>query len=98
MRAEVAAVHGQLPGTRRAEVVATPRHWSTGSVLLAHGLSYFFAGEIFLDKGLNPCLLHWQVDTLQLSHRGIPVIDLNFIIQGIESQNLVPGDFNHSIT
>lgn len=63
MRAEVAAVHGQLPGTRRAEVVATPRHWSTGSVLLARGLSYFFAGEIFLDKGLNPRPLHCEADS-----------------------------------
>ena len=32
------------------------------SVVAAHGLSCFKACEIFLDKGLNPCLLHWQVD------------------------------------
>ena len=25
---------------------------------------------IFLDQGLNPCLLHWQVDSLPLSHQG----------------------------
>ena len=67
-------------------------------MLLVHGLSYFFACGIFLDKGLNPCLLHSQVDTLQLSHQGIPIMDLKFIIQGNDSQNLVPGDFTNSIT
>ena len=25
---------------------------------------------IFPDQGLNPCLLHWQVDSLSLSHQG----------------------------
>ena len=25
---------------------------------------------IFLDQGLNSCLLHWQVDSLPLSHQG----------------------------
>ena len=28
---------------------------------------------IFLDQGLNLCLLHWQVDSLPLSHQGSPV-------------------------
>ena len=27
---------------------------------------------IFLDQELNPCLLHWQVDSLPLSHMGGP--------------------------
>ena len=26
-------------------------------------------GGIFPDQGLNPCLLHWQVDSLPLSHQ-----------------------------
>ena len=30
------------------------------------------AFRIFPDQGLNPCLLHWQVDSLPLSHRGSP--------------------------
>ena len=28
--------------------------------------------EIFLIQGVNPCLLHWQVDSLPLSHLGSP--------------------------
>ena len=33
------------------------------------------AGGIFLDQGLNPCLLQWQADPLPLSHQGsLPVI------------------------
>ena len=26
---------------------------------------------IFLDQGLNPCLLHWQADSLPLSHQAL---------------------------
>ena len=33
--------------------------------------SGFLLQEIFLDQGLNPCLLHWQVDSLCLSHQGV---------------------------
>ena len=36
------------------------------------GLSCSKACVIFLDQGLNPCLLHWQVDSLPLSHQGSP--------------------------
>ena len=28
---------------------------------------------IFLDQGSNPCLLHWQVDSLLLRHQESPV-------------------------
>ena len=31
---------------------------------------------IFSTQGLNPCLLHWQVDSLPLSHQGSPTITL----------------------
>ena len=41
--------------------------WSTGSVVVVHGLS-----GIFLDQGLNPCLLHWQADSLPLEPAGKP--------------------------
>ena len=44
--------------------------WSTGSVFAAHGLSCREACGIFLDQGLNPCPLHWQVDSLLLSQQG----------------------------
>ena len=36
---------------------------------MAHGLSCSVACEIFLDQGLNPCLLDYQVDSLPLSYR-----------------------------
>ena len=35
---------------------------STGSVVVAHGLSCPVACAIFPDQGSNPCLLHCQVD------------------------------------
>ena len=44
-------VHGLL--IEVASLVAEHR-------LQAHGLS---CGGIFLDQGLNPCPLHWQVDS-----------------------------------
>ena len=34
------------------------------------GLSCSAACGIFLDQGLNPCLLHWKADSLSLSHQG----------------------------
>ena len=37
--------------------------WPTdsGSVVVVNRLSCSVAGGIFLDQGLNPCPLHWQV-------------------------------------
>ena len=36
------------------------------------GMSFhFFFWGISLTQGLNPCLLHWQADSLPLSHLGI---------------------------
>ena len=43
---------------------------STGSIILAHGLSYYMSSGIFPDQGSNPRLLHWQADSLPLSHQG----------------------------
>ena len=37
---------------------------------VAHRLSFSEACEVFLDQGLNPSLLHWQADSLPLSHQG----------------------------
>ena len=56
---------------------------STGSVVVAHGLSCSIARGIFPDQGfvtrvylggkrLKLCFLHWQVDSLPLSHQGSP--------------------------
>ena len=56
-------------------VVAVPGVWSTGSIVVSHGLSCSEACGIFLDQGSNPGLLHWQADPLPLSHQGSPTID-----------------------
>ena len=45
---------------------------STGSIVVAHGLSGSTACGIFL----NPHLLHWQVDSLPLSHQASPTLVL----------------------
>ena len=36
------------------------------------GLSSSLSYEIFPDQGSNSCLLHWQADSLLLSHQGSP--------------------------
>ena len=53
-------------------VVAVPRLQSTGSIVVAHGLSGSTACGIFPDQGLNLTLLQWEVDTLPLSQQGSP--------------------------
>ena len=47
---------------------------TTGSVIVAHGLSCSAACGIFPGQGLNPHPLHWQVDSLPLSHQGSPAL------------------------
>ena len=42
------------------------------SVIVGHGLSCSTACGIFPDQGLNPCPLHWQVDSYPLGHLGSP--------------------------
>ena len=43
-----------------------------GSVVVAHRLRCSTVSGIISDQGLNPCLLHWQADSLPLSHKGSP--------------------------
>ena len=43
-------------------------------MVMGHRLSSFMACGIFLDQGLNPCLLNWQADSLPLSYQGSPGI------------------------
>ena len=52
-----------------------------GSAVVVQELSCSVACEIFLDQGLNQCLLHWQAGSLPLSHRGSLRVrfDLQFI-------------------
>ena len=49
--------------TVEASLVAEHRLWSSGSVVVVQGLSCSKACVIFLDQGLNPCPLHWQMDS-----------------------------------
>ena len=39
---------------------------------MARGLSCSTVCGVFPDQGLNSCLLHWQVDSLPLSHQVSP--------------------------
>ena len=49
--------------------------WALGHrlVVVAHRLSCSEACGIFLDQRSNPCLLHWQADSLPLTHLGSPL-------------------------
>ena len=58
-------------------------HWGASlvagdinSVVVVLGLSCSAACGIFPAQGLNPCLLHWQVNSLPLSHQGSPCISI----------------------
>ena len=57
----VASLVGMALGCAGSGVVV-PGLQSTGSVIVAHGLSCSAACGIFLDQGSNLCLLHWQAD------------------------------------
>ena len=48
-------------------------------------LSCSTACGIFPDQGLNLCLLHWQADSLPLSHQG----SLNFVLDLSSSPFLI---------
>ena len=52
-----------------ALAVAAPGLQSIGSIVEVHGLSCPVAYGIFPDQGSNLCLLHWQADSLPLSHQ-----------------------------
>ena len=50
--------------------VVVPGLWSIDSKVVAHRPSHSLAYRICLNYGLNPCILHWQVVSLPLSHQG----------------------------
>ena len=60
---------------------------------MAHGLSCSAVCGVFPDQGLNSCLLHWQVDSLPLSHQVSPgeivVISLSTNEETDESERLM---------
>ena len=61
---------------------------SQGRILEWVVISYFQG--IFLTQGSNPsllCLLHWQVDSLPLSHQGSPTIHEASLIFKVTSEN-----------
>ena len=49
-----------------------PRLCSAGSIAVGHRPRYSETHGILLDQGSNPCLLHWQADSLPLNHQGSP--------------------------
>ena len=65
-------------------VVVVPGLQSTGSIVVAHGLSCSAAYGIFTDQGLNPCLLHLQADSLPLSQQGRLFYSLNGIFHLVD--------------
>lgn len=70
----------QSTGSRaHGSAAVAPQLQGTGSVVATHGLSRSMAREIFLDQGLNLCLLHWQADSLPLSHQESLIICCLFI-------------------
>ena len=70
----------QSTGSRaHGSAAVAPQLQGTGSVVATHGLSRSTAHEILLDQGLNLCLLHWQADSLPLSHRESLIICCLFI-------------------
>ena len=68
------------PWSAQASAVAAGGLRSCGSqamrhrlfIVLEHGLSCSATRGIIPDQGSNPCLLHWQVDSLPLSQQGSP--------------------------
>ena len=64
--------HGFQQLQHLASVVAAQALQSTGSVVVAHGLSCSMSCGISLDQGWNPCPLHWQADSYPLYHQGSP--------------------------
>ena len=65
----VSCFRARAPGHIGSAVVP-PKLQSTGSVVVVDGLSCATACGLFPDQGLNPCLLHWHVGSLPLSHQG----------------------------
>ena len=59
-----------------------------GSVVVAHGPSFSAACGIFPDQSLNPCPLHWQVDSQPLRHQGSPPFLLSRFL-GFSSKSIL---------
>ena len=55
-----------------------PEVWSRGSIVVVRGLSCSKACGIFLDQGLNLCLLQWQVDSFTTEPPGKPQLLISY--------------------
>ena len=55
----------------RGVVVVAPKLSCTGSVVV-YGLSFSAARGIFSGQESNPCLLHWNVDSVPRATREAP--------------------------
>ena len=62
--------------------------WSIDSIVVAPVRSYSGAYRIFQDKGSNDSLLHWQANSLPLSHWRSPLFI--FLNLQILSQHFLP--------
>ena len=58
--------------TARASLAMASLAGSSTWVVVVRGLSCSVEWGLFLDQGWNLCLLHWQADSLPLSHQGSP--------------------------
>ena len=68
-----------------------------GSVAVAHGPSRSAACGILPDQGLNPCPLHWQVDSQPLHHQGSPKNKL-FNIAHVDTIIIANKEVPHTFT
>ena len=59
---------------------------------VVHELSHSTACGIFPDQGWNPRLLHWQADSLPLSHQGSPEVLLLCLYVVVTYCNLCDSD------
>jgi len=59
-------------------IIVVPMPWSTGSVVVAHGLSCSLACGIIPDQGSNWYRLHCKADSSTPPEK--PQINVNFII------------------
>ena len=51
------------------------------------------------DRGSNPCLLHWQADSLPLSHQGSPTVSfLERLMCGLGFPGLANENTGYSVT
>ena len=64
------------------------KYWRVGCHFLLQG--------IFLTQGLNICLLHWQADSLPMSHQRSPVYILLLFSCSVVSDSLRPHGLQHA--